>query len=146
MPGSLGVRFTLDSGAPQDVEMSVDATQVKSTDGQTQLNIPFFQSPSNTTPGPHNLIVEVTQAQNLSFIFDYITYVPSTLPAGTGSDTASRTPSTLRNKIHPGAIVASILGGLAFLLLAGYLVRSLLTIPLIRSHQRKVGREGIILK
>ncbi|KJA27556.1 hypothetical protein HYPSUDRAFT_74980 [Hypholoma sublateritium FD-334 SS-4] len=123
VPGSLGVRFALDGGAPQDVEMTVDTAQVKSTDGQTQLNTPFFQSPSNTAPGSHNLVVEVTQAQNLSFIFDYITYVPSTSPAGTGTDDTSATPWMLRHKLHPTAIAASILGGLTFLLLAGYLYR-----------------------
>ena len=138
MPGSLGVRFILDGGVPYDAEMTVVVAQVKGTDGQTQLNTPFFQSPSNTTSGQHNLVVEVTQVQNLSFIFDYITYVPSDLPSGAGSGDVSATSSMLGNRLRPGAVVGGILGGLAFLLLAGFLF-----IHMRRKTQQSRNNSGI---
>ena len=109
--GNLDLRFTL-SGAADDQSYAVVADDLQFSLGLTQPNFPWYQTSRNLAPGEYTLVVEVLQCQDLPFIIDYITYLPSILPGNPDAPApVSGSSSTKR------FVVAGIVGGSALLLL-----------------------------
>jgi len=83
-------------------------------------------------PGPHTLSLNITEANDQTFILDYITYRPSfdtlssmpSISAGSSSTTGSASSSTAHGSQHSvstGA-VGGVFGGVAFVVLVTILV------------------------
>ena len=130
--GSLGLRFTLD-GVIQDVALNTSFPQGQLFEGPIQPNYPFYVTPKNLTAGPHTLGAQVLQTTNLSFIFDYITFVPSATPPVTDSVTLQPTDSL--SKANLGVIIGGTVGGLALILLA------ILIFDCVRRRKRQLQSE-----
>ena len=105
------MRFTL-NGAADDQSYAVVADDLQFSLGLTQPNFPWYQTSRNLAPGQYTLVVEVLQCQDLPFIIDYITYLPSIL-SGNPDTPASASGSSSAKKF----VVAGIVGGSALLLL-----------------------------
>jgi len=84
-------------------------------------------------PGPHTLWLNITEANDQTFILDYITYRPSfdtlssmpSISASSSSTTGSASSSTAhgsRHSVSTGAIVGCVFGGVAFVVLVTILV------------------------
>lgn len=130
--GTLGLRFTLD-GVIRDVALNTSSQQEQLFDGPIQPNYPFYVTPKNLTAGPHTLGVQVLQTTNLSFIFDYITFVPSATPPVTDSVTLQPTDSLSKTNI--GVIIGCTVGGLALVLLV------ILIFDCVRRRKRQLTSE-----
>ncbi|KJA25163.1 hypothetical protein HYPSUDRAFT_200053 [Hypholoma sublateritium FD-334 SS-4] len=99
--GSLSLRFAL-NGSSDDQDYAVVVDDVQFSQGLTQPNFPWYQTPSNLAAGQYTLVVEVLQCQNLPFTVDYITYLPSSLSSIPGSSVSTGGPSSTKSFIVAG--------------------------------------------
>ncbi len=111
VPSSLDLRFTVDGGFVEDRSYTVVESDVAEFQGLKRPNFPWYQIPSNIPAGEHTLSVEVTDCQNLTFVVDYFTFMPSSLSVGS----VARAGSSSRK----GAIAGGIVGGVVFMILVG---------------------------
>lgn len=112
-PSSLNLRFTVDGGSQEDKNYVVMESDVVEFQGLKRPNFPWYQTPSNLPTGEHTLGVEVLDCQNLTFVVDYFTFMPSSVSispaAGAGSSS------------RKGAIAGGVVGGVVFVILVGLL-------------------------
>jgi len=134
--GSLTTTYTLNETTySSPISVTTSSPGYLNKDGEVS-NYPHFRL-DNLPPGTHTLLVNITEANNQSFILDYITYKPSfdTLssmpplsPNITGTTTSHTSSAT---GTSTGAIVGGVLGGVAF----GVLVMTVVVL-LIRRRRR----------
>ena len=110
-PSSLDLRYTLDGGFLEDRSYTVMESDVVEFQGLKRPNFPWYQIPSNVPAGEHTLSVEVTDCQNLTFVVDYFTLMPSNLSVSA----VARVGSSSRK----GAIAGGVVGGVVFVILVG---------------------------
>ena len=139
--GTLTATYTLDGGTPVVGTYLVTTSSQEYIDGNLERsNFRFFLLDS-LSAGNHTLVINVTQCQNHTFVFDFVTYTPSfsnlasmpslvfTPPASTSapalttashvSPTASLASQTSASSRHTpvGTIVGGAVGGLGLLAL-----------------------------
>ena len=138
--GVLSATFTVDDGT---VLQTHNVTPITIGSDRERPNFPYY-SLDNLAAGDHTLIVNVTVADNHSFVLDYITYTPSfdtvlsmplfnntttigptsTIKSSTSLGSPSPKPSKVENSTSPirtnrtATIVSAVMGVLAIVLVA----------------------------
>jgi len=126
--GSLTSTYSID-GLSFSSSISVNTSSSYYLDAYREVANHLYFSQGSLVPGPHTLVVNITEAINHTFVLDYITYEPafdtlSSMPSlSLGITSSTTTPtSSSRPSVSTGAIVGGIVGGLAFGLLVTILV------------------------
>ena len=141
--GSLTATYTVD-GMPYNSTISVTTSSPSYLNKDGEMSNYLYFSLDNLSAGNHKLVVNVTQADNQTFILDYISYKPSfnslaTMPNITGTSTSSTSravssatsqgtavatvsSSGSQQPVSTGTIVGASIGALAFGILLTALV------------------------
>ncbi|KAH9476879.1 hypothetical protein JR316_0010795 [Psilocybe cubensis] len=123
--GILSLTFSLDGESlAQSYRVSPDTPQSKNEIGQQQNFL--FYSYDFLSPGDHTLTVNVTEAINQTFAFDYITFKPSFSSLSNMPDLSQTSVSGMlkgdkSSTRHSFAIVAVVASTVLLLLLSGLL-------------------------
>lgn len=148
--GSLATTYTL-NGTTYSSSISVTTSSPGYSDKYGEVSNHLHFGLDSLPPGTHTLWVNITDANNQSFVLDYITYKPSfdtlssmpslspsvssTTASNKSSVTSSASPIGTSGGFQPsisiGTIVGGVLGGVAF----GVLV-AILVVLLIRRRRR----------
>lgn len=126
--GSLSVIYTIDGFPTTRTYFVTPTTPEFKSEIQQRPNFLFFSN-NSLTPGNHTVTMAVESAVRLSFSLDYILYSPSfatlaakpnitqTIPVSSTAPTLI--PTLARDNSPPiGAIIGSVVGGIAVLLIA----------------------------
>jgi hypothetical protein len=144
--GALVATYTIDGATVVPRTHNITSLDLAQSNGGEVANFLHYSS-DNFSPGDHTLVVNITIANNLTFVLDYITYKPSfetlsVINTTRPSTTVMSSPS-LRNPTSPPAQVqgalrpAAIVGGIIGLLAIGILVAILGRFFLLRRKAKQ---------
>ena len=149
--GSLTATYTVD-GTPYNSTISVTTSSPSYLNKDGEMSNYLYFSLDNLSAGNHKLVVNVTQADNQTFILDYITYKPSfdtlaTMPNITGTSASAASSATSLSagagsqaSVSTGTIVGAVIGALAF----GVLVTILAVCFVLRRRRAREWDRGAV--
>ena len=113
--GSLNATYSID-GLPLSSSLSVNASSPSYLDDLGQRPNYLYFRLDGLLSGAHTLLVNITEANNQTFMLDYITYKPAfdTLASMPSLASGISPGSTSTQRLSTGALVGCVLGGLAF--------------------------------
>jgi len=129
-------------GTPHSASFSVNTSSRNYLNHTGEVSNHLYFSLDNLRPGPHTLLVNITEAKNHTFILDYITYrpafdtlasMPSLSPDNSSTISTASTTSGSQKSVATGALVGGILGGIAF----GVLVSILVLLLILRRRRAR---------
>ncbi|KAF8878210.1 hypothetical protein BD779DRAFT_1474887 [Infundibulicybe gibba] len=144
--GSMSVMYTLD-GSSSIITYDVDPSTPEFVNHMIQSQNHLFFSNDSLAPGDHTLSINVTRADNLTFVMDYLTYSPSfaslatkpnftapvtpTSPVPVTSASTSMTtgpssarPAASKNRSGIGGIIGGVVGAVVALMLVLFIIHN----------------------
>ena len=141
--GSLSATYSID-GTPYPSSISVTTSSPSYLNHEGEASNYLYFARDSLPSGTHTLLVNITEANNQTFMLDYITYKPafdtlSSMPSGVGVSPKSSNTSTgtreSQSSVPTGAVVGGVIGGLAL----GVLLTVLVILLLRRRRDREQG-------